>query len=527
VNENFKFLFSKKNLISSVFLKRVILTLLFLFIFFNSYQRYEKYSNEVLAFIINPNVIVVSIAAPTGLAATPISSSQIDLVWNSVSGADYYKVYRDGSFAASTAQLSYSDTGLSPVTTYTYTVSAFSNTLGESFQSSPAQATTLSLPEEGRREGGAIFIPPPPPKNISLTINNGNIYTNSRKVDLQLFAQSASDMAISNRFDFEGSVWEKYQTSTSRVLEEGDGEKKVYAKFKSISGGVSEVVSDSIILDTVAPLNISNLEAVTGDQQISLKWENPPDRDFEGVKIMGSIDFYPSSPSEGTPIYEGKETDLLIIGLTNQVRHYYTVFSYDQAGNFSSGALVSATPFKITPPPPPPSPPPLPPPPPEIEKIIPQDFIFQQEEKEIPPQEVEKKINIKAEAGKPLTISLDYEKVPEVLKTIMVTLEKEGKSFSFLLRINSQKTKYEAALLIPQEPGIYNLTIDILDYKNQNLKKIIGYLDVGESEVFPSPLIPWYRSFKNWFLIISGTILIILISYLVLRIRMKQLEERY
>jgi len=91
-------------------------------------------------------------------------------------------------------------------------------------------------------------------KEISyLLINNGDRYTHSLRVSLSIFAQDAIQMAISNSEDFSGISWEPYQTKKSWFLKEGDGEKFVYIKFRSEQGGVSEIISSSIILDTTAP----------------------------------------------------------------------------------------------------------------------------------------------------------------------------------------------------------------------------------------------------------------------------------
>ena len=82
---------------------------------------------------------------PTGLIATAISSSQIDLSWTaSTDNVDVtgYNVYRDGSHIDSTTLTSYSDTGLSASTQYCYTVSAYDAAGNESDPSNEDCATT-------------------------------------------------------------------------------------------------------------------------------------------------------------------------------------------------------------------------------------------------------------------------------------------------------------------------------------------------------------------------------------------------
>jgi fermentation-respiration switch protein FrsA (DUF1100 family) len=62
---------------------------------------------------------------PTGLATTPVSSTEIDLDWNPVFEATGYDVERDAVvIALDVATNAYSDTGLSPSTTYDYRVRA-------------------------------------------------------------------------------------------------------------------------------------------------------------------------------------------------------------------------------------------------------------------------------------------------------------------------------------------------------------------------------------------------------------------
>ncbi|WP_339670695.1 fibronectin type III domain-containing protein [Dasania marina] len=81
---------------------------------------------------------------PSGLSATTVSSSQIDLSWSAAAGnVDSYHVYRDGVNVAnvSAPTVSYSNTGLSSGTDYSYTVRAVYNSV-ESNDTVAATATT-------------------------------------------------------------------------------------------------------------------------------------------------------------------------------------------------------------------------------------------------------------------------------------------------------------------------------------------------------------------------------------------------
>jgi hypothetical protein len=91
------------------------------------------------------------VPAPTGLTATALSSSEIMVSWNPVSGAASYRVYRstnrDSGYSnsiASPSTASYTDTGRYAATTYYYKVSAYNSAGGESGQSESVSATTLA-----------------------------------------------------------------------------------------------------------------------------------------------------------------------------------------------------------------------------------------------------------------------------------------------------------------------------------------------------------------------------------------------
>ncbi|MBN2000345.1 DNRLRE domain-containing protein [candidate division KSB1 bacterium] len=90
-------------------------------------------------------------STPTGLTATASSSTQIDLTWNAATdntAVAGYRVFRDGVEIGTASTLAYTDTGLSPSTTYQYQVSAFDAVGNESGLSATASATTLEPSQE-------------------------------------------------------------------------------------------------------------------------------------------------------------------------------------------------------------------------------------------------------------------------------------------------------------------------------------------------------------------------------------------
>jgi len=86
--------------------------------------------------------------APTGLTATAISSSQINLTWTASTdnvGVTGYNVFRGGVKIGTAPGTSFQDSGLSASTSYTYNVSAFDAAGNTSAQSAGASATTQAV----------------------------------------------------------------------------------------------------------------------------------------------------------------------------------------------------------------------------------------------------------------------------------------------------------------------------------------------------------------------------------------------
>lgn len=86
---------------------------------------------------------------PTNLVATAVSTTQINLTWTASTdavGVTGYRVYRGGVFVGSIAASPYLDSGLTPSTSYTYTVSAVDLATNESAQSSSDTESTQSVP---------------------------------------------------------------------------------------------------------------------------------------------------------------------------------------------------------------------------------------------------------------------------------------------------------------------------------------------------------------------------------------------
>ena len=103
-------------------------------------------------------------STPTGLNSPSKTTTTVSLAWNAASdtggsGLAGYRIYRNGVLRTSTTQLTYTDSGLTPNTTYSYRVSAYDNAGNESAQSTALSVTTNANP------------PPTPAPTVSLSAN--------------------------------------------------------------------------------------------------------------------------------------------------------------------------------------------------------------------------------------------------------------------------------------------------------------------------------------------------------------------
>ncbi|MDP2933650.1 MAG: hypothetical protein Q8N81_05995 [bacterium] len=474
--------------------------------------------------LVNLSVYGNAPSAPSGLTATAMSCYQINLAWtdNSDNETDF-AVERGPNgvvwthIATTSANVSdYSNLGLPESATYYYRVRAY-NAAGYSDYSGSASAVTPpcvtppvcgnSLCETGEDSsncpadcpaavpapgnGPILDLAPPYIYDLSVTATHNSALISWKTNEL---AQSVLKWGKTEDYEL-GSLSEiSFLTVHSTSLINLDPETTYYFRIdysdeaRNRNKLEKQKFTTLVLPDTIPPANVSNFVlSNVDDKAIKLDWENPTDPDFNGVKIVKSTKFFPTSLIEGTLIYDGKGTSFTDNDVKKGVRYYYTIFSYDASGNYSSGAIGSMVIPKPGVPLLPPEFPPVVPPelvPPEIEKIQPEDFNFSQNGK--PLAVTDGKID--ANPNEPLKILLAYEKVPEVLKTILVTLTEpssERKTFSFLLRANKEKNAYEAVLAPLKKPGLYPATISILDFKNQTLKKIKTYLLVQGGEIAP------------------------------------------
>jgi len=109
-------------------------------------------------------------SVPNGLTVTAISDTQIALSWTASTdnvGVAGYRIFRDGTPIRTTPSTSYNDAGLTPLTTYSYTVAAYDYANNVSAESAPLVVTTSSPGPTFVQQGYAT--PQSPQSSVSAT----------------------------------------------------------------------------------------------------------------------------------------------------------------------------------------------------------------------------------------------------------------------------------------------------------------------------------------------------------------------
>src|SRR5213082_2864113 len=269
-------------------------------------------------------------SVPTGLRASAVSSSQINLSWAASSdnvGVSGYRVYRNGTQIATTGTTSCANTGLSPSTTYSYTVAAFDAAGNLSAQSSPASATTPAAPDT---------TPPSVPTGLRASA------VSSSQINLS-WAASSDNVGVSGYRVYRDGA-QIATTSTTFFANTGLSPSTTYsyavAAFDA-AGNLSAQSSPASATtpaapDTTPPSVPTGLTAsAVSSSQINLSWAASSDN----VGVSGYRVF-----RDGTQIATTSATSFPNTGLSPSTTYSYTVAAFDAAGNLSAqSSPASAT----------------------------------------------------------------------------------------------------------------------------------------------------------------------------------------
>ena len=425
---------------------------------------------------------------PTLLSATPITTDQIDVTWSGstdnfvVSG---YVVFRGGIPIATTTLTNYSDIGLNASTTYSYSVRAFDPTFNFSSSSNILIATTPAVPLPPPATGGgtqSTFV------GLSLDkltvvpgISTSTFYiktTRPARFEMRWGRTTSYELGYTVNNKFTSS----YETTLTNLEPGTQYEYEVVGYSVSGKAYVLERGHFTTLRsqDSLPPANVNRFRALADGTNVSLTWEVPAGEGYQYIRVVRNHLGYPSYLQDGAVVYQGAGqsfTDSDVLSQYSPV--YYTAFVVDAAGNVSSGAIAkvfatddgktpggikdpgggtgstgTSSPDGFTP-----------------GKKIPagthmpdssEVFLIQENTKQTFADQ-----NISIDSHFPFTLSIPKSAVSDNLKTIIVTFTDPTDSrltSSFLLRINKDKSAYEAVIAPLDLEGVSRLTVDIYDY---------------------------------------------------------------
>jgi chitodextrinase len=272
-------------------------------------------------------------STPGGLAASAVSSSQINLSWTASTddvGVTGYLVYRGGALLVTLgAVTSYQNSGLLPSTAYSYTVQAIDAAGNKSGQSPAAGATTL----------GAVTVPAPDVTAPTTPAGLAALAVSSSQINLSWNA-STDDVGVTGYRVYRGGALLVTLGAVTSYQDAGLRPSTAYAYAVQAldaagnSSGQSLAASASTLADSKAPSVPTGLKGTAvSSTQINLSWKASTDN----VGVVGYTVYVNNTALTTTTAASFRQT-----GLTPGTTYSYSVSAFDAAGNNSaSTAAVS------------------------------------------------------------------------------------------------------------------------------------------------------------------------------------------
>lgn len=261
---------------------------------------------------------------PTGLIATAMSSSQINLSWTASTdntAVTGYKIYRGGVFYDTSSGTSYSNSNLSPSTAYSYTVLAYDASGNESPQSSSKSATTDALAVTPTPSNGTTFTT----TQVATHSTQGNcwIIILGKVYNVTSFISShpGGVSAIVSRCGTDATT--AFTTSAGHAHSS-----YAYSLLPTYYVGDVGTGTVPVANDTTAPTVPIGLTAtVISSSQINLSWTASTDTNgVSGYKIFRG----------GVQIGTSASINYSDTGLSASTAYSYTVSAYDANSNNSA-----------------------------------------------------------------------------------------------------------------------------------------------------------------------------------------------
>ncbi len=259
-------------------------------------------------------------SVPTGLSATPVSGTQINLAWSAStdtggSGLVGYRIYRGGSQIATSTTPSYSNSSLTNATTYTYTVAAYDAAGNASLPSSPVSATTLDTTAPTIPSGLTGSAVSSTQVNLSWSASTDNVAVTGYAI-----FRGGNEIGTSSSTAY-SDLTVTHSTSYSYTVKAYDA-----AGNRSAASAPKSVCTPDLTAPSI-PASVS--ATVLSPSRINITWSASSDTGCSGLagyKVYRGAALLATTPATG----------LFDNGLAANTSYSYTVVAYDNAGNNSN-----------------------------------------------------------------------------------------------------------------------------------------------------------------------------------------------
>ena len=267
--------------------------------------------------------VINSLPKVQNFTATPISSSKIELSWNTIAEAAYYNIY-EGTNVVATKVIGdkYTVTGLESEKEYCYNIIAVSSA-GQSEYSDPACATTFETP----------VIPSAPEAPTAIATSSSTIVLKWNAVEgADIYGIYQDDVLIENAvFDTVFTVKEleaekEYCFSITAINNGGESAKSGNACATTLEA------EEPVVVAPAAPVLTANTVTET---TVVLSWtkvENATSYNvYQGVNVIAAI----------------TGTTYTVEGLTSGTEYTFTVKAVNEAGASEASNEVKVTTVKV------------------------------------------------------------------------------------------------------------------------------------------------------------------------------------
>ncbi|GEM_PF-3383725 len=229
-------------------------------VYFGPTNGRNTYSGQSTGWITVDETPACSATAPNDLQATNVQSTQVDLAWTyDGTSNDYYNIYRDGvQIATNITTGSYTDTAVSPSTTYNYTVRGYSNAGAcESGDSNVATVTTPSCTDPDPTAG--VTVTPASGSTVSGTVTvqatvSGESTPGSGSATVTISGSSACDVTNQNMTWNSGTGAFEYSWDTSACGNPAENPITISVDYTDPDcGAVTTGSSTNITIDNTGP----------------------------------------------------------------------------------------------------------------------------------------------------------------------------------------------------------------------------------------------------------------------------------